>query len=391
MSKKKRKLKQLNNELASYTKVLQYSFLYTKTDPKGKIIDLNQSFCDSVGYSKKELLQNSHAMIKHPLMDPKEYTRLWQTILAKKVYKGLIKNKTKEGQTVYHNTTIIPLLNKKKKIKAFIALRYDATIEMEAMKELKQMMQSLLQKEQMMMHQSKLAQMGEMISMIAHQWRQPLSAISATTSDLDIKIALDGFEKEYFSTKLNNISEYTSHLSKTIDDFRNFFKQDKEKELTDFKTIVNSALNIIGMSLRNKKIALEVAYQSSNSIYVYPSEVQQVVLNLIKNAEDAILDKTPDAPLIYIKSFHSHGYECLEVSDNGGGISKEVEKNLFKAYFSTKKDKDGTGLGLHMSKIIIQDHCKGKISFGNKNGGAVFTIKIPQANKDAVKANFARN
>ena len=381
MSKKKRKLKQLNNELASYTNVLQHSFLYSKTDLKGKIIDLNQSFCDSVGYGKKELLHNTHAMIKHPSMDPKEYQKLWQTILAKKVYKGLIKNRTKEGQTVYHNTTIIPLLNKKGKIKSFIALRYDATIEMEAMKELKQMMQSLLQKEQMMMHQSKLAQMGEMISMIAHQWRQPLSAISATTSDLDIKIALDGFEKEYFSNKLNNISNYTSHLSKTIDDFRNFFKQDKEKESTDFKTIVNSALNIIGMSLRNKKISLEIECKSHAKIHVYPSEVQQVVLNLIKNAEDAILENDTPNPKITVTAYHRYGYECLDVADNGGGIPAAIEKNLFQAYFSTKKDKDGTGLGLHMSKIIIQEHCKGKISFVNKNGGAVFTIKIPQAHE----------
>ena len=233
------------------------------------------------------------------------------------------------------------------------------------------------QKDQAMLNQTKLAQMGEMISMIAHQWRQPLSAISATANDLTMKMMFDKYNKDYFSHKLANITNLSQHLSRTINDFRNFYKEDKYMEEALYTNIVKNALNIVWVSTKNKNIKLTTEFNCDKKVYVYPNELQQVVLNLIKNAEDALLENNIKEPYIHIKTYHDKDYAYLEISDNGGGVKENIVDKIFEPYFSTKRQKDGTGLGLYMSKIIVEDHCKGKLTVSNGKDGAVFKIALP--------------
>ncbi len=232
--------------------------------------------------------------------------------------------------------------------------------------------------EKLLQHQSKLAQMGEMISMIAHQWRQPLAAISATSIDLNIKAQLDKADKETIEKNTNEISKYTQHLSDTIDDFRNFFKPDKDKKLTNYNKLVRDTLSIVKSSLQSKNIALSIYLDCENEFYSFENELKQVILNLIKNAEDALLENKIINPNIKISSYVVERDEnikfVLEVVDNAGGIPKEIMNNIFDPYFSTKMKKDGLGLGLYMSKIIVQDHCGGKLEVSNDKDGAIFKI-----------------
>ncbi len=353
------------------------NFLFSKTDKNGIITDLNDAFCESTGYGKQELLGRSHRILKHREMDTKEFARLWQTIRAKRVYRGMIKNRTKDNRTVFYNTTIIPIVKKSGKIKEFLALRHDMTVEIKALWELKEIIGDLNKKEQMMMHQSKLAQMGEMLSMIAHQWRQPLSAISSTTTDLNLKIALDAYDQNYFTAKLDNINRYADYLAKTVEDFRGFFKPDKQKSLTTIKAVVTSAMRIIATSLKNKNIRVTTRFEENTELFLYAGELQQVVLNLLKNAEDAILEKQLYQGCIQLRSFRREESVCLEVTDNAGGVPERIKEHIFEPYFSTKTDKDGTGLGLHMCRIIVHDHCKGTLGVRNENGGAVFRLCLP--------------
>ncbi len=364
-------------ELREYNKAITDSYIVSKTDPRGLITYVNEAFCRVTGYEKRELLGRDHRILKHPGVPSETFAPMWETILQKRVYKSLVKNRTKRGHTVYFNSTVIPILDRNKTIKEFIALRFDVTKEIEYMKKLKATMEDLVKKDQALIHQSKMAQMGEMISMIAHQWRQPLSAIAATTTDLKFKLELDQFEREYFADKLESLTGYTSHLSKTIDDFRNFFKQNRKKHIVGFETIVTNALDIIGESLRNKGIALSTEFHCAHRMHIYPNELQQVVLNLLKNAEDSLLDTKPHNPRISVSTHTKESYSCLTVSDNGGGIPAEIMDKIFDPYFSTKKKKDGTGLGLYMSKTIVEEHCGGIISVANQDGGAAFTIAIP--------------
>jgi len=227
------------------------------------------------------------------------------------------------------------------------------------------------EKEKQMLEQARLAQLGEMLGMIAHQWRQPLSAISSANIAINMKAQLEQLDSKSIIELTDKIEEFTQHLSKTIDDFRNFFKNTKEKKRISYNEIVTQTLSITHESLKNKNIELIIDLQSDLIFETYPTELKQVLLNLIKNAEDVLVEKKIEYPYIKISTIGN----ILHVSDNGGGVPEEIIDKIFDPYFSTK-DLNGTGLGLYMSKTIIEEHCKGKLSVTNDLGGAVFTIEL---------------
>ncbi len=226
--------------------------------------------------------------------------------------------------------------------------------------------------DQQMLQQSRLAQMGEMMSMIAHQWRQPLSAISNTSASIKLKSKLNKLDKDLAIELSEKILKYSYHLSATIDDFRNFFKSDKDKNDITYDELIDSVLNIIEISIESKKINLVKNLNSKVIFNTYSNELKQVVLNLIKNAEDVLIENKVKSPKITIETNANN----LIISDNGGGIDEGIISKIFDPYFSTKEKKDGTGLGLYMSKTIVEDHCGGKLSVSNNKDGAVFQITI---------------
>ncbi len=229
-----------------------------------------------------------------------------------------------------------------------------------------------LHQDKIIKQQSKLAQMGEMISMIAHQWRQPLSAIGSTSSAINLKAKLNKLDKDTAIELSSNISEYSQHLSSTIDDFREFFKVDKEKETISYNQLIQSVLNIVETSIVNKNIKLVKELNCEDTFTTYTNEIKQVILNILKNAEDILLENNIENPVIKIET------QCgvLTISDNGGGIPEDIIDKIFDPYFSTKLEKNGTGLGLYMSKTIIEEHCNGELTASNDKDGAVFKIVL---------------
>ncbi|MGB6019779.1 MAG: PAS domain-containing protein [Sulfurimonadaceae bacterium] len=239
--------------------------------------------------------------------------------------------------------------------------------------------QDLRHKDEMLFRQSRLAQMGEMISMIAHQWRQPLNAISLTTAALELKIEDDKYDKTFFKSRLGRISDYVQHLSSTIEDFRDFFKPDKAKQETTFSEIIDNALSFVRIGLESKNITVQTECNSKESLFSYTNELLQVVMNLIKNAEDALLENKTADPTITIRCYSDEEKATLEVEDNAGGIDDSVIEKIFEPYFTTKDEHNGTGLGLYMSKVIIEDHCDGILSVSNSREGALFKIVLSHA------------
>jgi len=229
-------------------------------------------------------------------------------------------------------------------------------------------------KDQQMLQQSRLAQMGEMISMIAHQWRQPLTAISSAAIALEMKATLNSLDKETTIDLAKKIAEYSQHLSTTIDDFRNFFKTNKKLEKTTYSAVIKSVLNIIESSIENKNITLIQELKSDKIFETYPNELKQVLLNILKNAEEILIERAIKDPKILIRT---DGNELI-IEDNGGGIDEAIIDKVFDPYFSTKTEKNGTGIGLYMSKTIIEDHCHGKLSAYNNSEGATFKIVLEQ-------------
>jgi len=251
---------------------------------------------------------------------------------------------------------------------------------------IKQEVQKNRYQDQQLQQQSRLAQMGEMISMIAHQWRQPLGAISSTAANLSMKIELEYFDLEteksrqecqsYFLDQLNVIEEFVQNLTNTIDDFRNFYKPNKKSVSCTFETVINKSLNIIMASLKNDNIEIKYDYKNQVEIQMYDSEIMQVILNILKNAQDNFREKNIANAEITI------GIEdkLLTICDNGGGIKDEIVEKIFDPYFSTKNEKNGTGLGLYMSKIIIEDHHNGKLDVKNTDNGVCFYIDLRGGN-----------
>jgi len=237
-------------------------------------------------------------------------------------------------------------------------------------------------KDKLMFAQSRHAQMGEMISMIAHQWRQPLNAIGAAVSVIDMRIYKNSLTNEIAKDITTKIQHYIEHLSSTIDDFRDFFKPQKTKRVTDFEIIFNKVYSLVKSSLMEKHISLSFSIKEVSKFLSYENELVQVVLNILTNAEDVLIDKNIKEAKIYIEVDKN----CLSISDNAGGIPEDIISKIFNPYFSTKEKKDGTGLGLYMSKIIVEEHCFGKLEVKNIDGGCMFKITLPDDTKGLLDA-----
>lgn len=254
----------------------------------------------------------------------------------------------------------------------------DMVIELETLNEqLQTEFNERKAQEQLLVQNCKLAAMGEMIGMIAHQWRQPLSSISTLAGNLQILIELDMIDPEQFIQLLTEINNHSQYLSNTINDFRHFFKPDNPKDVVTVDSIVNSTLGIIGKSLEYKNIKLIREYQFEHPIMTYPTELMQVFLNLIKNAVDALVDNEIKDPAVIIRGHEDARYQIIEIEDNAGGIPDDILPQIFNPYFSTKGPALGTGVGLYMSKMIVEEHCQGELNAHNGSQGACFTVKLP--------------
>ena len=237
--------------------------------------------------------------------------------------------------------------------------------------------------EKMLIAQSKQAVMGEMIEMIAHQWRQPLTAIGMTSNNIAMDLALDDLDTQTLQADLHSINTQVDYLSTTIDDFRNFFKESKEKEDVSSKTILESINALVSKQLENQNINININECDETVIHVYKNELLQVILNLISNSKDALLDAkcTQKDKKIEFSCKNNLGNLEIMISDNAGGIAENIMSKIFEPYFSTKKEKNGTGLGLYMSKTIVQEHLQGQLMVKNIDNGATFSIKIPTLSK----------
>lgn len=177
--------------------------------------------------------------------------------------------------------------------------------------------------------------------------------------------------------QIEGIASQIEYLSETITDFRNFFKQDKEKKLTLPSEVIKQSVLLIEKLLENSKIDVRLSLKCSKPLYTFPNELQHVFINLIKNAADALMEKTQDEKWIDIRCEEEDESIVVQIGDNGGGIDQSLIHSIFEPYFSTKHEKNGTGLGLYMSKTIIEKHLKGTITCMNNDAGALFTVKLP--------------
>ncbi|WP_108060457.1 PAS domain-containing sensor histidine kinase [Poseidonibacter lekithochrous] len=399
----------------TYQDAIENSNIVSKTDINGIITFVNDEFCKISGYSYDELIGQNHNIVRHPDVSPTNFTMLWDTILSKKPYKATVKNLSKNGNTVYLNTTITPILNIHGDIKEFIAIRYDVTKEVELQKslelkekeleflnktlehrveqqtkELKDLNANLekrvktevaknKEKQKILFWQSRMASLGQMLGNIAHQWRQPLTELSLVMFNMKKASVQNDDQKviELYTDSKNLIQ----NMSNTIEDFTNFFNPKKEKKVFMVKDAVDESINILNKIILQEDININLVIKNDCKVLGVSNELSQVIINLIQNAKDAFISKDIKNRHIDItleqKTLSDKNYAVLNIYDNACGISKENIDKIFEPYFTTKHKSQGTGLGLFMSKMIIEKSLDGIIEHKNYKNGSKFTISIP--------------
>jgi signal transduction histidine kinase len=244
--------------------------------------------------------------------------------------------------------------------------------------QLQRQLQEMSKKDKMLTLQSKQAVMGEMISMIAHQWRQPLSTVTLNISNLQVKKLLgEKISEEELDSAFENISDTIVYLSETIDDFQTYFRPDKELHSVDINELVQKAIGFVEPRL--KKTTIEIRFFSQQRIVVntYQNELIQVFLNIINNAVDELIERNIKHPQVTINVFNREKEIAINIADNAGGISQENIDSIFEPYFSTK-GKNGTGLGLYMSQMIMQKQFHTEIDVKSTSYGSIFTVVVPK-------------
>jgi len=514
----KKLLSQKNNLLPSYLSFYwemtdEFNIL-SITDKSGKITYVNDYFCRVSGYSKDELIGQTHNIIRHPEYSDEFFKEMWETISSGTSWRSVVKNRKKTGKDFYSDTLIYPILGENE---GYVSLRHDITSQIESEKKAtlkNKRLQALFdatpdililtdgvrimnanssflnffsefknleefldkhqcvceffeeedgciysevngenwlsyilnnpnkqhkakiinegitytfllkvskvqvnssesivilsdiselealrynlerrvdieinnrkEKEALLERSSRMAMMGEMISMIAHQWRQPLSNITTVTGGMNMELLMGMTpSSEQLRDKIDEIEDTVQHLSKTIEDFRNFFKPDKKMSHTDLVPLLQQSVSMLNGLIKSNGVNIVFQCDEAITLYTHKRELLQVCINIIKNSMDALSSKKEKKPTINLLCSKGEDRISLVFRDNAGGIPEDIIDKIFNPYFSTKGN-IGTGLGLYMSKNIIESHCNGTLSVQNIHNGAEFTITLPikKENKD---------
>ncbi|MCH9813875.1 MAG: PAS domain-containing sensor histidine kinase [Epsilonproteobacteria bacterium] len=408
-----RKDKKLHLELLRFKHAIEKSDnSIVITDIEKNILYINHAFESYTGYSKQEILGFQPSILKSGKHDEAFYQDLNKTIYSGAVWSGTFINQKKDGSLFYEKTTISPF-KQKGEITGFLAIKLDITKEIEQQKKLEELNVSLekrvalateeiqnksialeelnhsleekveaaveenRQKDKLLQYQSRQAALGEMIGNIAHQWRQPLNTLNLVLQNIHMESMLGELDSAYVDDAVKKGSTIIQSMSRTIDDFRNFFKPNKQVERFDVTQNIENTIALIAENYAQHEIKVQFHKQHDLMIMGYPGEFSQVILNILSNAKDVLLERGVSMPEVEISSFTHKGEAIVEVKDNGGGIEKEAIQKIFDPYFTTKEEGKGTGIGLYMSKTIVEKNMNGRLEVLNGIKGAKFIIILP--------------
>ncbi len=244
-------------------------------------------------------------------------------------------------------------------------------------KKVKQEVSQRQEQERLLIHQSRLAAMGEMIGAIAHQWRQPLNALSLVQQNLYLHFYMGKLTDEFMVRSMEKSERLVSNMSTTIDDFRNFFKPNKHAEYFNINELLRTTVSLLEAQFKNHNIAIKINCKESLTIKGFEGEFSQVIVNLLTNSKDAFIERQIQSPVITINTGVTEKEMYISVHDNGGGIPENIFDKIYDPYFTTKEEGKGTGIGLYMSKMIVENNMRGKFYAVNETDGVTFLIKIP--------------
>lgn len=397
---KKRKIieEKLKKSEEKFRKIFKYTQIGIAIgNVNGVIVDTNEAFCKIIGYEKDELLNLNFSDFTHKEDLKKEMTLLDELIRGKREFYRMEKRYIhKNGNIVWVDIVASVVIDEKNNcIDFFIGAINDITerkkleeelhflneqlaqqVELEVAERIKLENEKRLQ-EQLLIQNQKMAEMGEMIGVIAHQWKQPLNAISIHTQMLKEYYEYGELNLETIKEHEKSIIEHIRFMNQTVNDFKNFFKPDREMVLLNLKSEIEAVIRMLSIIFAKNEIKVSFKCFNECSVFGYSNELKQVLLNIINNAKDAILERKVQNGNVLVTLDVQNEMAYISIKDNGGGIPENLlPDKIFENYFSTKGDK-GTGIGLAMAKKIIEDRMKGKIVAKNIENGAEFIITLP--------------
>ena len=330
-------------------------------DKHQRVLVFNSGAENIFGYTKREMLNKKtlHNIIPDKLITL--HTHSINNFIDNRVLGGL-SNKRFELEAKKKDGTIFPVrinfsVNYEEEDVTIIANIDDISIE--------------LKRQQVLQHQNKLASMGEMIGAIAHQWRQPLNELGLSIQNLKYDYISNLIDEKFIKDFISHNKDTIMFMSDTIDDFRNFFRVDKDKEDFEIKSTISTALSMLSAQLKDNNINVNIIGDEF-IYYGFKSEFQQVILNIINNSKDALISNKVNNPTLDINIKDG----IITIIDNAGGIPQDIINRIFEPYFTTKEQGEGTGMGLYMSKMIIEDNMNGELSVVNDGDGAKFIINF---------------
>lgn len=353
--------KQMFNSLTSFISIVSRDFKY---------IAVNQTYMDKFGKSESEIVGQPITTLvtqdQFDIIKPKIKKALTGEVVIHDGYVVLA-----NGSTFYTETSFSPFYNTKGDISAVIVTVKDTT-------EAVTLKNELTQKEQLMIQQSKLADMGSMIGAIAHQWKQPLNIVNLKMQLFEMDHEDEADVQELAST----IYDQVQFMTDTINDFRNFYNPSKEKDYFNVFSTIQTVIKLLSSKIKAQNVDVFLVGDKDIKAYGYKNEFMQVILNLMNNAKDAVLAHKPKNAIVHLLVKDEGGQACVLVKDNGGGIPEELFPDRLFEQFVTSKGADGTGIGLSISKTIIERFMDGSLTAKNIIDGAEFKITLPQKADD---------
>ena len=361
--------KKMQHNLQEYIDIVDQNVITYQTDLEGKLHHCSNAFCILSGYTKESLHGINQYRLFHPDFPREQYKALITTVKSGYQWHGELPFRTQDKEKYWVEALLSPVYDSSDKVNSVTVILHDISERKKNETH-----------EALLLHQSRLAQMGELIAMIAHQWRQPLNIIGLGMTQLETARELDKLDDAMFDKLAGTVKEQLHYMSCTIDDFRKFFHQDKVLTHANLHVLISDTIALIGELLNYKEITIHNHTDRNIDVDVYPNEFKQVLINIINNARDVLTERAVTDKRIEITSYITkENHVSVTISDNGGGIAPEIIDKVFEPYFTTKFESQGTGLGLYMSKLIIEEHMHGTLFAENSDDGAAFIITIPTA------------
>lgn len=339
--------------------------------------DLTARADESSGNEVAELARAFNSMLDqlqqwHNELDNRVRQRTEQLVNINNELQLEITERTKAEESLHEKTVQLEeeISERQKAQEALVALNNSLEVRIQTT------VNELRKKDDLLMHQNRLAAMGEILTNIAHQWRQPLNNIAAYIQTMQYLHKSGELTDEEMDSDIASVMDILKYMSQTIDDFRNFFKKDRERHEFVLHEVIDRSLNLLQSSLRAGNIKVEVQGDKDLRGMGYPNEYAQAVMNILYNARDILLERSVADPQITINIYRDKNLAVVSILDNGGGISADAMPHIFDPYFTTKGPSSGTGIGLYMSKTIIERNMGGRIVAKNRENGAEFRIEL---------------